>query len=112
MGSGSASPYFRRDRHSRPEGVRDGGSLLRWGIMADSTPSARLDLMTDLACVLLSAAGGMLLLVSSVGAQGAGWIHGPAPVVFGVDAGIGVLASAMLWFRRRWPVEVAVAMLV
>ncbi len=62
--------------------------------MADSTPSARLDLMTDLACVLLSAAGGMLLLVSSVGAQGAGWIPGPAPVAFGVDAGIGVLASA------------------
>ena len=80
--------------------------------MADRTPSARLDLMTDLACVLLSAAGGMLLLVSSVGAQGAGWISGPAPVAFGVDAGIGVLASAMLWFRRRWPVEVAVAMLV
>jgi signal transduction histidine kinase len=80
--------------------------------MADSTPSARLDLMTDLACVLLSAAGGLLLLVSSVGAQGAGWIPGPAQVVFGVDAGIGVLASAMLWFRRRWPVGVALAMLV
>src|SRR5580692_8708315 len=82
------------------------------GIMADSTPGARLDLMTDLACVLLSAAGGMLLLVSSVGAQGAGWIPGPAPVVFGVDASIGVLASALLWFRRRWPVGVAVGMLV
>ena len=61
--------------------------------MADRTPSARLDLMTDLACVLLSAAGGLLLLVSRAGAQGAGWIPGPASVVFGVDAGIGVLAS-------------------
>src|SRR3984957_405467 len=80
--------------------------------MADSTPSARLDLMTDLACVLLSAAGGLLLLISRAGAQGAGWIPGPAPLAFGVDAGIGVLASAMLWFRRRWPVGVAVAMLV
>ena len=80
--------------------------------MADSTPGARLDLMTDLAWVLLSAAGGLLLLISRVGAQGAGWIPGPAPVAFGVDAGIGVLASAMLWFRRRWPVGVAVAMLV
>jgi signal transduction histidine kinase len=79
--------------------------------MADRTPSARLDLMTDLACVLLSAAGGMLLLISRAGAQGAGWIPGPAPVAFGVDAGIGVLASAMLWFRRQWPVGVAVAML-
>ena len=38
--------------------------------MADSTPSARLDLMTDLACVLLSAAGGLLLLLSRAGAQG------------------------------------------
>ena len=80
--------------------------------MADRTPSARLDLMTDLAWVLLSAAGGLLLLISRVGAQGAGWIPGSAPVAFGVDAGIGVLASAMLWFRRRWPVGVAVAMLV
>jgi signal transduction histidine kinase len=80
--------------------------------MADRTPSARLNLMTDLAWVLLSAAGGLLLLISRVGAQGAGWIPGSAPVAFGVDAGIGVLASAMLWFRRRWPVGVAVAMLV
>jgi signal transduction histidine kinase len=80
--------------------------------MADRTPSARLDLMTDLACVLLSAAGGTLLLVSGVGAHGAGWIPGPASVVFGVDAGIGVLASGMLWFQRRWPVGVAVALVV
>ncbi len=80
--------------------------------MADRTPSARLDLMTDLACVLLSAAGGMLLLISRAGAQGAGWIPGPAPLAFGVDAGIGVLASGLLWFRRRWPVGVALAMLV
>jgi signal transduction histidine kinase len=79
--------------------------------MADSTPSARLDLMTDLACVL-SVAGGTLLLVSGVGAQGAGWIPGPGPVVFGVDAGIGLLASGMLWFQRRWPVGIAVALVV
>src|SRR3984957_6163701 len=80
--------------------------------MADRTPSARLDLMTDLACVLLSAAGGTLLLISRAGAQGAGWIPGPAPLAFGVDAGIGLLASALLWFRRRCPVGVALAMLV
>ena len=33
-------------------------------------------------------------------------------MAFGVDAGIGVLASGLLWFRRRWPVGIAVAMLV
>jgi signal transduction histidine kinase len=80
--------------------------------MADSTPSAQLDLVTDLAFVLLSAAGGTILLITRVGTQGAGWIPGPALVVFGVDAGIGLLASAMLWFRRRWPVGIAVAMVV
>jgi signal transduction histidine kinase len=68
--------------------------------------------MTDLACVLLSVAGGMILLVTRAGAQGAGWIPGSAAVSFGVDAGIGVLASALLWFRRRWPVGVALAVLV
>lgn len=68
--------------------------------------------MTDLAWVLVAAAGGMIQLITRAGTQGAGWIHGPAPLAFGVDAGIGVLASAMLWFRRRWPAGVAVAMLV
>jgi signal transduction histidine kinase len=80
--------------------------------MADSVPATRRDRTTDLACVLLSIAGGMILLVTRAGAQGAGWIPGPAPVSFGVDAGIGVLASAMLWFRRRWPAGVALAILL
>jgi signal transduction histidine kinase len=68
--------------------------------------------MIDLAWVLLSGLLGLIFLVTNAGTQGAGWIHGPAPVAFGVDAGIGGLASAMLWFRRRWPAGVAVAMLV
>jgi signal transduction histidine kinase len=87
------------------------GSPLGWRIMADSTPGTRRDLMTDLACVLLSVTGGLILLITNAGTQGAGWIPGPAPLVFGVDAGIGGLASAMLWFQRRWPAGVAVAML-
>ena len=80
--------------------------------MADRVASAQLDLVTDLAFVLVSAAGGMILLITRVGTQGDGWIAGPAPVVFGVDLGIGLLASAMLWFRRRWPVGIALAVLV
>src|SRR5579862_5950287 len=80
--------------------------------MADSTPGAQLDRMTDLAFVAVAAAGGMLLLATKAGAHGAGWIPGPAPVVFCVDAGIGLLASALLWFQRRWPAGVAMAMLV
>jgi signal transduction histidine kinase len=68
--------------------------------------------MTDLAFVALSASGGVLLLITRVGAQASGWVPGPAPVAFCVDAGIGALACALLWFRRRWPAGIAVAMLV
>ena len=30
-------------------------------------------------------------------------------MVFSVDAGIGALATGMLWVQRRWPAGVAVA---
>lgn len=67
--------------------------------------------MTDLAFVALSASGGALLLITRAGAQARGWVPGPAPAAFCVDAGIGALACALLWFRRRWPAGIAVAML-
>ena len=67
--------------------------------------------MTDLACVLVAWSAGLILLISRAGAQGTGWIHGPSALVFGVDALIGALASAALWFQRRWPAGIAVAML-
>lgn len=79
--------------------------------MADSTPGVQLDRMTDLAFVALSATGGLLLLITRAGAQGSGWIPGPAPVAFGVDAALGLLAASLLWFRRRWPAGVALVML-
>lgn len=68
--------------------------------------------MTDLAWVLLTAAGDLALLLIDAGTQGKGWIAGPAPLAYGVDAGIGALASALLWYRRRWPAGVAVALVV
>ena len=49
-------------------GVRGDGSLLRWGIMADRTPSARLDLMSDQACVLVSAGAPGSLMALQAGA--------------------------------------------
>ena len=67
--------------------------------------------MTDLAWVLLTAAADLIVLLTNWGTQGAGWVHGPAPLAAGVDAALGALASAMLWFRRRWPTGVAIAII-
>src|SRR5215510_10116170 len=69
----------------------------------------RRELAGDLALMALSAAGGLLLLTTKAGAHGAGWIHGPNGLAFAVDAGIGAGATVMIWFRRRWPVGVALA---
>lgn len=83
---------------------------------AGRAPAARAlltrDRVVDLVWVLLAAAGGAIQLITLVGEHGPGWIPGPAPVAFAVDAGIGALASGMLLFRRRWPVGVALAMVV
>ena len=68
--------------------------------------------MTDAACVLVAAAGGLVLLITKAGAHGQGWIPGSASTVFAVDAAIGAAASALLWFRRRWPAGIAVVLTV
>src|SRR5215831_19240453 len=69
----------------------------------------RRELAGDVALMALSAAGGLLLLITKAGAHGAGWIHGSSKLAFAVDAGIGAAATVMIWFRRRWPVGVALA---
>jgi hypothetical protein len=61
----------------------------------------RRDLFAGAAWVLLAASGGLLPLITKLGGHGPGWIHGPGALAFAVDAGIGALASALLWFRRR-----------
>jgi hypothetical protein len=69
----------------------------------------RRELGGDVALVALSAGSGLLLLTPKAGAHGAGWIHGSSELAFAVDAGIGAAATVMIWFRRRWPVGVALA---
>jgi signal transduction histidine kinase len=66
----------------------------------------------DAACVLFAAVGGLVLLITKAGTHGQGWVPGSASIVFAVDAAIGVAASALLWFRRRWPATVAVVLTV
>lgn len=83
---------------------------------AGRAPAARAlltrDRAADLVWVMLAVAGGAIQLITLVGEHGAGWIPGPAAVGFAVDSGIGALAAALLLLRRRWPVGVAVAMVV
>src|SRR5262245_65624054 len=76
--------------------------------MAVRARRARRELAADVAWVAVSAAVG-LLLITKAGAHGLGWVHGSPELVFVVDAGIGAAASALIWFRRRWPVGVSVA---
>src|SRR5262249_60234428 len=77
--------------------------------MAVRARRARRELAADVAWVAVSAVGGLLLLITKAGAHGQGWVHGSPELGFVVDAGIGAAASAMIWFRRRWPVGVALA---
>lgn len=80
--------------------------------MADGGRQARRDRAADAAFVLASAAGGLLLLITRAGAHGDGWVPGPHWLAIAVDAAIGLAASAMIWFRRRWPVGVALGTIV
>lgn len=81
--------------------------------MADSGPRTRADLGADVALVVVSAGVGLLFLVKKFPeARGPGWVPGPAGLAFAVDACLGAASCAAIWFRRRWPVGVAVVTLV
>ena len=81
--------------------------------MADREARAGRDLTADVAWVALAAVGGALLflIIRPV-------VHGPLVVAgwhelaFAIDAGIGAASAAALWFRRRWPTGIAVALLI
>jgi signal transduction histidine kinase len=77
--------------------------------MAVRDRRTRREIAADVACVVLCAAGGLLLLITKAGAHGAGWVPGSRESAFAVDAAIGAVACATLWFRRRWPAGVALA---
>ena len=80
--------------------------------MADRERRTGRDLAADVACVVLSAVGGLLLLIIKPRVGGTGMLPGPHEVAFALDAGIGAASSAALGFRRRWPAGVAIALLV
>lgn len=80
--------------------------------MADRARRAGRDLAADIAWVALAAAGGAVLLVVNAWAHGTGVLPGPHGLAVGVDAGIGAASSAALWFRRRWPVAIALVAVV
>jgi signal transduction histidine kinase len=79
--------------------------------MAEGGPRAGRDVAADLGWVALSAVGGLLFLIIKPGMRGTGLLPGPHALAFAIDAGLGAAASAALWFRRRWPAGIAVAML-
>jgi signal transduction histidine kinase len=72
----------------------------------------RRELLGDSAYVLIAAASGLALLITNAGTNVPRWLHRDTAIVFGLDVAIGVLASGLLWFRRRWPAGVAIALLV
>ena len=62
--------------------------------------------------VALSVAGGLLFVIIKPGVRGSGLLPGPHALAFAIEAGLGVAACAALWFRRRWPAGIAVAMVI
>jgi signal transduction histidine kinase len=72
----------------------------------------RRELLGDIAYVLIAAATGLALLITNAGTNVPGWLRGDTTIAFGVDVAIGALASGLLWFRRRWPAGVAIALLI
>lgn len=80
--------------------------------MDERGPRTGRDVAADLGWVALAASGGLFFLILKPGVNGTGLLPGPHALAFAIDAGVGAAASAALWFRRRWPAGIAVAMLV
>jgi DNA-binding CsgD family transcriptional regulator len=79
--------------------------------MGERGPRAGRDVAADVGWVALSVAGGVLFVIIKPGLRGMGLLPGPHALAFAIEAGLASAASAALWFRRRWPAGIAVAML-
>jgi signal transduction histidine kinase len=53
-----------------------------------------------------------LFQIIKPGVTGTGLLPGPRPLGLAVAAGLGAASSAALWFRRRWPAGVALAVVL
>jgi signal transduction histidine kinase len=73
---------------------------------------ARRDRLGDAGYVLFAAAAGLVLLITNAGTNVPGWLRHDTALAFGVDAALGAVAVGLLWFRRRWPAGVALALLI
>jgi signal transduction histidine kinase len=72
----------------------------------------RRERLGDVGYVLFAAAAGLVLLIANTGTNVPGWLRHDTALAFGVDAALGAVAVGLLWFRRRWPAGVALALLV
>ncbi|MFI5935208.1 histidine kinase [Actinoplanes sp. NPDC051494] len=97
---GSASEYafllpaFLRDEPDRPRGPRSGR-----------------DWMIDVFCFTLSIGWAVLCMGDLLSPQPSmipGWA-GTAPWLIWTDMAVGIALSVALWWRRRWPVQIAIA---
>jgi len=76
----------------------------------DDRPGPRTgrDWFVDVLCVVLSAVVG----AAFVFAESVGRVDAMTPALLAVDIACGVLGTVAIWFRRRWPVGVAILLLV
>jgi signal transduction histidine kinase len=66
----------------------------------------------DVGWVALAVAGGLLFVIIKPGVRGTGLLPGTHALALAIEAALGAAACAALWFRRRWPAGIAVAMLI
>ena len=72
------------------------------------SPRTGRDWFVDVVCVVLSVLGGIGFLIAESFAR----VGGIPPALAALDIACGVLGAVAIWFRRRWPMGVALLLLV